>query len=169
MTLSLGGAAPAGAQVASTGFTTGTRHVGDQCRRVQLDADRGTGPGVYTILIKATNTNGLSTTESFKVTVNEVDTPPVFDPVAPVTVQTGTTAQIQVVAHDADIPVHNLSTVSILAPQGARSDPQTGLITWNVPASLAAGTTNIPVRVTEIGGARLERDTVSRRDRTTWD
>ena len=112
------------------------------------------GPGVYTILIKATNTNGLSTTESFKVTVNEVDTPPVFDPVAPVTVQTGTTAQIQVVAHDADIPVQQLVySLDPGAPQGAQINAQTGLITWNVPTSLAAGTTNIPVRVTEIGGA----------------
>ncbi|HEY1603322.1 MAG TPA: peptidylprolyl isomerase [Pirellulales bacterium] len=156
VTLSIAGAAPAGAAVASTGTSPGPGTLVTTDGVFTWTPSEAQGPGVYTILLKATGDSGLAATESFQVTVNEVDSPPVFTPPGAITVKTGTSSQIQVTAQDPDLPAQQLVySLDPGAPQGAVINPQTGLITWSVPANFATGTTNIPVRATEVGGQGL--------------
>jgi cyclophilin family peptidyl-prolyl cis-trans isomerase len=156
VTLSIAGVAPAGTAVASTGTSPGPGTLVTNGGVFTWTPTEAQGPGVYTILLKATSTSGLSATESFQVTVNEVDSPPVFTPTGPITVKTGIASQIQITAQDPDVPTQQLVySLDPGAPQGAVINPQTGLITWNVPANFATGTTSIPVRVSEVGGQGL--------------
>jgi subtilisin-like proprotein convertase family protein len=104
------------------------------------------GPGVY-ILTAVVTDNGappLSATNSFTVTVNEVNTPPFWP--ANVPSQTNyiinalSTLTVMNTATDTDIPPNPL-TYQLSGPTGATIDTD-GVITWT-PTLAQAGTTNI--------------------------
>ncbi len=146
VTLSFAGAAPQGAAVASTGSNTGL---------FTWTPSEAQGPGTYTIQVKATDTAGLTVVLPFQITVNEVDTAPVINPIAPISVSQGQTARVHVTASDTDLPAQALIFSLDPAPPTAQIDPQIGLLTWDVPAKFAPGVVNLTVRVTEVGGQGL--------------
>ena len=105
------------------------------------------GPGVYIITAVVTDNGAppLSATNSFTVTVNEVNTPPFWP--ANVPSQTNyiinalSTLTVMNTATDTDIPANPLTYQLISFPAGATIDTD-GVITWT-PTLAQAGTTNI--------------------------
>ena len=97
----------------------------------------------------------MSTTNSFNVTVNEVNEPPVLADVTlgnVIETHAGVTIRVDVDAYDTDLPSQQL-TYSLLydVPAGASIDPASGLITWEVPAWFAHGSYDVYVEVVDNG------------------
>lgn len=110
------------------------------------------GPGEYSFTVKVTDSNGLSATESFLVTVTEVNQAPVLAPLPDQKIARGANFQLQATATDADLPTNALTfSLQSGAPEGMTIDPQSGLITWAVPADQAVGALAITVKVTDDG------------------
>ena len=94
------------------------------------------GPGVYTITTIVSD-NGIppaSATNSFTVTVNESNTPPVFVGTPPnQTIPVSSTLVVTNAATDSDIPPNPLTYSFLSAPAGATVDTN-GVITWTPTA-----------------------------------
>ncbi len=104
--------------------------------------DEAQGPGVYIINAVATDngTPPLSATNSFTVTVNEVNLPPVPPSQPDYTISRLTPLVVNNAATDPDIPPNPL-TYQLSGPPGALIDPN-GIITWT-PTLAQGGTTNV--------------------------
>ena len=153
---SLVGAVPAGATVSFVGATPGPGIFTSSAGQFSWTPAEGQDPGPYTITVQATGAGGLTATQTFHVAVNDVDVPPVLDPVAPVSVVQGGTVSVTVTAHDAEIPTPQLLfSLDPGAPAGATINAQTGVVTWTIPSGFATGPIGIPVRVSEVGDQGL--------------
>jgi hypothetical protein len=119
------------------------------------------GPGNFEFLVRATDAAGAFDTESFFVTVLEVNQAPVLSVPANVSAEPGKPLSIQTIATDADLPAQQL-TYSLLtgAPSGASIDSRTGAFNWTVPQNPASGGYPISVRVSD-GGSPVLSDTKS--------
>lgn len=112
------------------------------------------GPGTYTLTVRVTDHPGdgrdLSATNSFTVTVNEVNLPPALTPIANKSVAEKTTLTFTATASDADIPA-NTKTFSLDtgAPAGASIHPNTGVFTWTPTEAHGPGVYPITIRVTD--------------------
>lgn len=91
------------------------------------------GPGEYSVVVRVTE-NGLpalSTTQTVAITVNEVNRPPVLDPIPSQTIPAGELISLKATASDPDIPANGLTfRLGAGAPAGATIDPVSGLFTW---------------------------------------
>lgn len=120
------------------------------------------GPGLYTVMIKvtdnnpaATNQTSLSVTNSFDITVNEVNQAPAFNPIANTTRHALDTVTLTATATDGDIPANTLTWSLVSGPAGAGIHGGTGQFTWDIPAN-SAGTTNpVTLRVVDNGSPAL--------------
>ncbi|HEX3857718.1 MAG TPA: LamG-like jellyroll fold domain-containing protein [Verrucomicrobiae bacterium] len=103
------------------------------------------GPGVYTITTVVSD-NGIppaSATNSFTVTVNEVNLPPVFVGTPPnQTIPVSSTLIVTNAATDLDIPPNPLTYSFLSAPAGATVDTN-GVITWTPTAPGVYTFTNV--------------------------
>ena len=118
LTFSLDPGAPAGATILPDG-------------RFRWRPTEAQGPGSYTIVVRVTDSGnpGLSETTSFKVTVNEVNQPPVFDQHAHYG-QVGKLLSFST-AVDGDLPAQHLGfSLPQGAPAGVQIHPTTGVLTW---------------------------------------
>jgi uncharacterized repeat protein (TIGR01451 family) len=110
------------------------------------------GPAVYTLTVRVQDDfvpPGLAET-SFTVTVNEVNTPPVIDPIGDRTVDEGELVSFTVQASDPDIPAQVLSySLATGAPAGASIHPASGLFTWQTSEPDGPGSYPITVIVTD--------------------
>jgi hypothetical protein len=118
------------------------------------------GPGVYTVSVSVTDTNppavnakSLSVTNSFILTVNELNAAPVLTVPATQTINELTTLTVTNTATDADIPANTLtfSLVSVVpAPTGAVAlNPTNGVLTYS-PSEADGPVTNVfTIRVTD--------------------
>ena len=90
------------------------------------------GPGAYEVTVTATQDDNpsLSDSETFTIDVQEVNEPPVLDPIADVTVAPGGTVATVVTAGDPDLPANALAFSIVSGPAGATLDPLTGLFSW---------------------------------------
>lgn len=90
------------------------------------------GPGSYLITAKATDNGSpaLSDTKSFRVTVLDVNSPPILAPIRDRAMLEMTTITITNVATDLDFPPQKLTYSLLGAPAGVVINPDTGLITW---------------------------------------
>ncbi|HET9252235.1 MAG TPA: PKD domain-containing protein [Candidatus Eisenbacteria bacterium] len=104
-------------------------------------------PGVYPItVIVTTNSTGLSDSETFTITANEVNVPPHFNGgTEPLTVMEGQTATRQVSAFDADVPVQTLAFFKQSGPAFALVSVS-GLVTVS-PGFSDSGTYPLRIRV----------------------
>ena len=90
------------------------------------------GPGTYEIWTVVTD-NGvppLSATNSFKVTVNEVNSPPVLQSLTDAILSGGEAFTFLNSASDNDKPANSITYQLIEAPSGAAIDANNGLVTW---------------------------------------
>ncbi len=125
------------------------------------------GPGVYIITAVATDngTPPLSVTNSFTVTVNEVNTPPVLPSQPDYTINRLTPLVVNNTAADSDIPPNPL-TYQLSGPAGAVIDTN-GVITWT-PTLAQGGTTNVfTTIVTDTNAFALANRSLSATNRFT--
>jgi subtilase family serine protease len=110
------------------------------------------GPGTYTNTVRVIDNGGLFDTKSFKVTVNEVNQAPQLNPVAQQVIGAGLTLRFTATATDADRPAQKLAfDLAAGVLPGMTINSASGEFTWVVPASQAAGTYNVTVRVSDDG------------------
>jgi hypothetical protein len=109
--------------------------------------DEAQGPGVYFINTVVTDNGAppLSATNSFIVTVNEVNTPPYWPANVPsqaiYTINLLTPLVVTNTALDSDLPPNPLTYRFLSSPAGATIDPN-GIISWT-PSLAQGGTTNV--------------------------
>ncbi|MCC6231965.1 MAG: cadherin repeat domain-containing protein, partial [Verrucomicrobiales bacterium] len=115
------------------------------------------GGSTRTITVVVTDSNPsavdaptLSVTNSFRVTVKEVNAAPVVASVADVSVHYGSPLALTVAATDADVPANLLGYELERAPEGMTLDLRTGALTWN-PTQAAVGIHPVTVKVTDNG------------------
>ena len=109
------------------------------------------GSKVFTVTVRVTDTGKipLSDTATFTVTVNEVNSPPVFDPRS----HYGKVGQLLTFATaiDTDIPTQQLAfSLGLGAPAGLSIHAVTGVVTWT-PTADQAGVHPVTVTATDNG------------------
>jgi len=109
--------------------------------------------GLNAVVVKVTDSFGLSATQSFSVDVANVNDPPMITS-TPITSGTqGVDYFYVVTAIDADMAYGDMLTFSLdMAPAGMTIDPVTGVISWT-PANDQIGVNWVLVRVSDISGA----------------
>jgi hypothetical protein len=145
-TYGLGPGAPPGASInAATGVFTWT-------------PTEAQGPGTYNMSAIATENSSppLSVTNTFMVTVNEVNQSPMLAAISNRTVHAGTTVGFTNAASDADVPTHALTfSLDAGAPANAMINPTNGIFNWPTSDTDAGTMRPITVRVTDNGSPPL--------------
>ena len=146
LTFSLDAGAPAGASITPGGDFTWM-------------PTESQGPGVYTLIVRVTDdgTPILDDFETIQITVNEVNTAPVLDPVSDQGGDELTLISFTATATDLDDPANNLTfSLDAGAPAGASIDPASGAFTWTPDESQGPGVYPVTVRVTDDGAPTLD-------------
>ena len=142
LTFSLDAGAPSGATIdPATGEFSWTPAEGD-------------APGVYPITVRVTDDGPglLDASQSFTITVEEGNSPPVLASIADQTVVEGATVSFTASATDADLPAQTLRfSLDAGAPAGAAIDPVTGFFSWATTEADGPGQYSVTVRVTDDG------------------
>jgi len=136
-------APPAGALIDTNGVFTWT-------------PSEAQGPGIYTIttVVADNGTPNLHATNSFTVTVNEVNSAPVLPAQFTRTVRKNTLMTVANTATDSDIPTNILTYTLLVKPTGALID-NNGVITWTTSPNQAAGDYTFTTVVTDNGTPNL--------------
>ncbi|MHC1769199.1 MAG: lamin tail domain-containing protein [Verrucomicrobiia bacterium] len=119
------------------------------------------GPTNVLFVVSATEENPpyAASTQTFAVTVSEVNQPPTLLPIAGQTLREGQTLAIQAQALDADLPAQTLRfSLAPGAPPGLSIDPVSGWISWAVDPDYGASTNDVIVRVTDDGPPPLSHE-----------
>jgi hypothetical protein len=114
------------------------------------------GPGVYTVTAKVTDYNPwavneqhLSTTNSFTITVNEVNRPPTITVPENQVMVEETPLVISASASDPDIPLNGLTFSLLSSPVGMTIDPASGAIAWTPTEAQGSNVFTVTVVVTD--------------------
>jgi hypothetical protein len=115
------------------------------------------GPGIYTIttVVMDDGTPPLSATNTFNVTVNEVNSPPSLTVPPNQTINELTGLSVSASATDPDIPANTLTFSLISPPVGMTINPSSGAITWTPTEAQGPSTNAILVFVTDNGAPPL--------------
>ncbi|NLH75142.1 MAG: hypothetical protein GX456_19015 [Verrucomicrobia bacterium] len=116
------------------------------------------GPGEYAMTVVVTDDGhpALSDRKTLRVTVNEVNSPPLLASVADKTVNEGELVLFTAQATDSDVPLNRLTySLAPDAPEGATIDSNTGAFYWRPSEAQGPGTYMITVRVTDDGSPAL--------------
>lgn len=140
--------APAGATIdASTGVITWATSETD-------------GPGTFEFVVNATAGDFVSS-DTFMVTVNEVNALPTLSPIADVTALVDMATTITVSAADADLPAQNLSFSVSGNPSWLTLDTATGTLS-GTPTASDAGVSTVVLTVSDgAGGTAMQTFTVT--------
>ena len=135
--------APAGATISEAGVITWT-------------PAEAQGPGIYTLTTVVTDSGvpPLSATNSFAVTVTEVNSAPLLPLQTNRTVLELTTLLVTNTATDADIPANALTYSLVDPPDGAGIDTN-GVIVWTPTEAQGPGTYTLTTVVTDSGAPSL--------------
>jgi hypothetical protein len=145
LTFSLDSSAPPGASISEAGIFTWT-------------PTEEQGPGTYTIRIIVSDAN-LIDYEDITITVNEVNSAPVLDPIGPKSINELELLTFNATATDSDIPVQTLTfSIGKGAPDGA-SITDTGIFTWTPTEEQGPG--NYTIRVIVSDGLLFDYEDVS--------
>ena len=114
------------------------------------------GPGIYPVQVKVTDNGApaLSVTESFTLTVNEVNVAPVLTVPGNQTISELVAFSANVTATDADLPANNLTFALVSGPSGLTVSPA-GAIAWTPTEAQGPGTYPVQVKVTDSGTPAL--------------
>lgn len=138
LTFSLAPGAPAGAVILPDG-------------RFRWRPTEAQGPNDYSITVVVTDSGNppLSDSVTFRVSVSEVNAPPVFD-TRPHYTKVGQTLRFAT-ATDSDIPAQQLGFgLPLGAPAGLTIDPATGVVTWT-PTEQQVGHYTVAVQAVDNG------------------
>ena len=100
----------------------------------------------YEITIRASNGQSASD-RTVKITVNEVNVPPLLATIPPQAVNEGTLLTFTAAATDADAPANTLTYSLVNAPAGAAIDASSGVFTWTPTEAQGPGSFSFNVRV----------------------
>lgn len=117
-----------------------------------------TGPTTGIFVVRATENNAeqLSASQSFSVTVQEVNQAPSLADITDIFVNEGETVSFTASATDADQPAQTLTfQLQAGAPAGAQINANTGEFTWAVPDDSGASTNQITITVVDNGPGNL--------------
>jgi hypothetical protein len=144
LNFSLGAGAPSGASISSGGTFSWT-------------PSEQQGPGSYSITVQVSDngTPGLSASQTFSVSVDELNSPPVLAPVGSQSVNEGSPLSVTLTASDSDLPAQALTfSLGAGAPEGA-SLSTGGLFTWTPTEAQGPGVYSITFAVTDNGPDNL--------------
>jgi hypothetical protein len=116
--------------------------------RITWVTGEGSGPSTNRLTLQVLDTGSprLGAVGSFTITVSDVNSAPVLDPISSRTIREGFLLVITNRARDFDLPAQRLTfSLGSGAPAGATLDAQTGVFSWQ-PADFQGGTTN-PIRI----------------------
>src|SRR5205823_3648614 len=111
------------------------------------------GPSTNAVSVSVTD-NGvptLSVTNTFTVTVNDVNLAPVLTVPVNQTINEQTTLSVSATATDTDLPANTLTFALVSAPTGMSINPVSGAITWTAGEAQGPGTNLVSVSVTDNG------------------
>ncbi len=117
------------------------------------------GPGTYDVTVRVGDTAipALVAEVSFKITVSEVNLPPVVDPIADTSLVVGVPLGVDANATDPDVPANALVFSLPTAPAGASINASTGAVSWT-PLVADVGPHAFTVRATDNGSPGLSDD-----------
>ena len=120
------------------------------------------GPATNVIVITVTDTNpaavnakSFTVTNTFTVTVNEVNVAPVLVAISDHTVDPGFVLTITNAATDADLPTNTLTFSLSAFPAGASIDAVSGIFHWRPAIAQASSSNAIQVKITDDGAPSL--------------
>ena len=120
------------------------------------EAQGGLTPSV-TITVTDNGTGNLTDSETFTITVNEINTAPVLGAIGNQSVNEGATLSFTATANDADLPAQTLSysldAASIAL--GMTIDANTGVFSWTPTEAQGGLTPSVTVTVTDNGSGNL--------------
>ncbi|MEJ7593850.1 MAG: putative Ig domain-containing protein, partial [Planctomycetaceae bacterium] len=131
--------------------------------RIEWTPSEVQGPGSFSVTVTAQTADGQSDSESFTITVNEVNLPPALAAIADRTVTENTVITFTASAGDPDIPL-NILTYSLTGtvPGGASINPTSGQFNWTPTEAQAPNTYPITVLVSDgVGGTDQKTFTVT--------
>ena len=120
--------------------------------------DESQGPGVYPITVTVTDNGApnLSDTQTFTITVAEINLAPELAAISDQSASEGTPLTLTLSAGDGDLPANTLSfSLGSGAPAGASLDPASGAFAWTPDESQGPGVYPITVTVTDNGAPNL--------------
>jgi regulation of enolase protein 1 (concanavalin A-like superfamily) len=121
------------------------------------------GPGNYSFTTTVTDGNTIST-NSFIVTVAEVNTAPTLPPQGDLTILGGNSVVITNTATDTDIPANPMGYQLTAAPAGATIDTN-GVIRWTPTAAQVPSTNTFTTVVTDTNSAAINSQNLSATNR----
>ncbi len=116
------------------------------------------GPGVYSATVQVVDDGAplYSDSQTFTITVNEVNIAPVLDPIGDQNVNELATLVLTATASDFDLPANTLTfSLDAGAPAGAAIDPSSGVFTWTPSEAQGSEDYPVTVRVTDNGAPSL--------------
>lgn len=94
------------------------------------------GPGDYAITVRVTDSYGASDQKSFVIHVTEVDEAPEIGALPDQVLLPGARLELAVLASDPDVPTKAIRYSLDSSPPGMTIHPDSGLLTWDVPADV---------------------------------
>jgi|GEM_PF-68250 len=120
------------------------------------------GGTAQTVVIRATDSTGLTADQTVTINVLELNELPVLTVPANATVDELTQFTLQPTTTDSDLPAQSLTYSLLNAPAGMGIDPATGLVTWTPTEAQGAGAFAFSIRVTDsLNGAATRAVTVT--------
>lgn len=114
--------------------------VGALSGRIRWEAGELDGGKEYEVTLyvrdrlEASDPNVQVASQTFRVTVLEVDDPPIFGEMPALTAVPGQTLRWTVTAEDPDVPTNEVAVEAVGSlPDGASFDPDTGEFVWTIP------------------------------------
>lgn len=114
------------------------------------------GPGQYAVTVEVTTAAGALSTETFQVSVGEVNQTPTLAEIVDQAIGEHEWLDFTVTAGDLDLPAQQLTFSLVDAPQGAVLDAS-GRFRWQPDESQGGQEYSITIRVTDSAGAFAER------------
>src|SRR6185436_10778487 len=116
--------------------------------------DEFQGPSTNTLTVRVTD-NGVppvSSSETIRVVVNEVNAAPVILPITPRSIAEGSLLIFTAEVTDDDVPDQTLTfSLTGTVPAGATIDPANGVFRWTPSEAQGPGTNTIVIRVVDDG------------------
>ncbi len=121
--------------------------------------DQGPGEHLVTVGIQASGTKRAQDKKSFKITVDEVNRPPVVTAIPAQKGTPGELLRVTVKATDPDKPAQTLTYRLKRGPEGAKIDAASGLFIWVVPESGVTGEPSVEIIVADAASDGAETST----------